>query len=136
MTTSINLKDLTIKYPVFGFRSKSIKSLVLNRTIGGLINIPGDYAVPEIVALDSINMVVKQNERVGLVGHNGSGKSTLLRVIMGSYPPTAGKIIVNGRISSMINLTLGVDDNLTAVENIELRLRILGLSPSFIKSSI
>jgi len=136
MTASIELQDLCIRYPIYGFRSKSLKSLILNKTIGGIIDIPGDYSSPEIVALNGINLSISENERVGLFGHNGAGKSTLLRVIMGSYHPSSGKIIVRGSISSMINLTLGIDENLTGVENIELRLRILGFSPRMVKNSI
>jgi lipopolysaccharide transport system ATP-binding protein len=136
MNPEINITNLEIRYPIFGFRSKSIKSLILNKSIGGIINIPGNYDNPEIIALNNLNITIKANERVGIVGSNGSGKSTLLRVILGSYPPTKGQINVHGKISSMINLTLGIDDNLTALENIELRLRILGYSNSLIKNSI
>jgi ABC-type polysaccharide/polyol phosphate transport system ATPase subunit len=109
MTVSIEFNDLSVSYPIYGFRSKSIKSLILNKTIGGIINIPGDYSSPEIIALRQINLKIDSNERVGLIGHNGSGKSTLLRVIMGSYPATSGSINVLVRVSSMINLKLGID---------------------------
>lgn len=136
MTTSIKLNELSIRYPIYGFRSKSLKALILNKTIGGIIDIPGDYSPPEIVALDRINLTISENERVGLFGHNGAGKSTLLRVIMGSYHPSSGNIAVKGKISSMINLTLGIDENLTGIENIELRLRILGFSPSAVKNAM
>ena len=136
MSISIKIHDLSVRYPIYGFRSKSLKSLILNKTLGGLINIPGDYSTPEIIALNKLNLTISENEKVGLIGHNGSGKSTLLRVILGSYPPSSGQIHVNGRISSMINLTLGVDENLNAIENINLRLRILGLSALEIKRSI
>lgn len=136
MKPSISFNELSIRYPIYGFRSKSLKSLILNKTIGGLIDISGDYSTPEIIALNQINLTISENERVGLFGHNGAGKSTLLRVIMGSYHPSSGNIFVNGKISSMINLTLGIDENLTGVENIELRLRILGYSSKHVKNSL
>jgi ABC-type polysaccharide/polyol phosphate transport system ATPase subunit len=61
-------------------------------------------SVVEVRALQDISLQVNEGERVGLIGHNGAGKSTLLRVLAGIYPPTAGRCVVEGEVSSIFNI--------------------------------
>jgi len=67
---------------------------------------------------------------VGLVGHNGAGKTTLLRLLGGVYEPTGGQIDVQGTVTSLIDVTLGMDMESTGYENIVLRGMMLGMSKS------
>lgn len=83
-------------------------------------------------ALKDIDFHIEKGEVVGIVGANGAGKSTLLKVVSGVYKPTTGSIIVNGKISPMIELGAGFDGELTARENIYLNGAILGYSKKFI----
>ncbi len=83
------------------------------------------------VALDCVNVEIKKGDVYGIVGLNGSGKSTLLKLISGILKPTFGKIVVNGRISPLIELGAGFNMELTARENIYLNGAVLGYSKRF-----
>jgi ABC-2 type transport system ATP-binding protein len=85
-------------------------------------------------ALKDIDFHINKGEVVGIVGANGAGKSTLLKVVSGVYKPTTGSVIVNGKISPMIELGAGFDGELTARENIYLNGAILGYSKEFLDS--
>lgn len=74
----------------------------------------------EFWALRNINFQVEQGASLALMGVNGSGKSTLLKVIAGILQPTKGKVVTNGTIAPLIEITGGFDRSLTARENIYL----------------
>ena len=52
---------------------------------------------PGIIANDNVNLEVRKNEVLAILGENGAGKSTLMSVLFGAYPPDAGKILINGK---------------------------------------
>ena len=61
----------------------------------------------EFYALKGINLEIKKGEILGIVGRNGSGKSTLLKLITGIIQPGSGRIVVNGRVSALLELGSG-----------------------------
>lgn len=79
-------------------------------------------------ALDNISFEVKKGERIGIIGHNGAGKSTLLKLISRVTGPTDGKIYLNGRVASMLEVGTGFHEELTGRENIYLNGAILGMT--------
>lgn len=79
------------------------------------------------LVFNKINFSINQGETVGIVGKNGAGKSTLLKLIAGVTQPTKGKVVVNGRVAPVIELTAGFHHELTGLENIYLNAAILGL---------
>ncbi len=79
-------------------------------------------------ALKDINFEVKKGEFFGIVGRNGSGKSTLLKIIAGIYQPTTGKVTVNGKLVSFIELGVGFNPELSGRENVYLNGAMLGFS--------
>lgn len=81
-----------------------------------------------VQALCDITLNVQAGHRVGLIGPNGAGKSTLLRVMAGIYAPTRGKYAVQGKISTLLTSTVGMNANATGRENIFLSARTLGMS--------
>jgi ABC-type polysaccharide/polyol phosphate transport system ATPase subunit len=85
--------------------------------------------VIEVRALQEINLQVGKGDRLGIVGHNGAGKSTLLRVLAGIYQPTAGRIAVDGRVSSLFDISLGWETDGTGWENIAYRSYLQGETP-------
>ena len=84
-------------------------------------------------AVDNVSFKIKKGEAVALFGKNGAGKSTILKMITEVAFPTSGKIIVNGRVSALLELTSGFDLEFTGRENIYLKGQILGLTNKEIK---
>lgn len=78
--------------------------------------------------LNGVSLKIKQGETVGLIGRNGCGKSTLLKLISGIYYPNAGKITINGRVSSLLELGAGFHPDMTGRENIYINASIFGLT--------
>lgn len=87
-------------------------------------------------ALDDVSFEVPRGTTFGLVGHNGSGKSTLLKILAGVYRPTAGSLLVDGRVSALLELGAGFHGELTGRENIYLNGAILGLSRTQVDDAI
>ncbi len=84
----------------------------------------------DLVALRDVSFAVEPGEFFGIVGRNGSGKSTLLKCLAGIYAIDDGRIYVNGRMATFIELGVGFNPDLAARENIVLNGVMLGLSPA------
>lgn len=78
-------------------------------------------------ALKDINFEIKKGDRVGIIGKNGAGKSTLLKMISRISAPTEGRIYINGRVASLLEVGTGFNQELTGRENIYLNGAILGM---------
>ncbi|MBB3286301.1 MULTISPECIES: ABC transporter ATP-binding protein [unclassified Rhizobium] len=133
--TSISLEKVTVDFPIFNARGRSLKNRVLNMATGGSINSEGNGVVV-VRGLDAISLELRRHDRVGLVGHNGSGKTTLLRVLTGVYVPTSGKIDIQGKCTSLINISLGIDPEATGRQNIFLRGALLGFRKEEMKTKL
>ena len=95
--------------------------------IAGRAIVQGDE-IEEFWALKNINFSVQPGDRVGIVGRNGSGKSTMLKVLSRITDPTEGRIRINGRVSSLLEVGTGFHPELTGRENVFLNGAILGMS--------
>ena len=84
-------------------------------------------------ALKKIDFEVKQGEVLGIIGLNGAGKSTLLKILSRVTTPTTGKITINGRMASLLEVGTGFHPELTGRENVFLNGAILGMSKQEIK---
>ena len=124
--TKIILDNVSLTYPVYGSNGRSFKRSLINITTGGRLNKEANHVVVE--ALRHVSFTLQSGDRVGLLGHNGAGKTTLLRVLAQIYEPTHGKMITQGRISSLFDIELGMDPESTGYENIITRGLLLGLS--------
>ena len=124
---TVTVKNLTLRFPVYGVDAKSLKKHLARITVGGKLGRTGMGAT-EVTALSNINLQLRSGDRLGLIGHNGSGKTTLLRALAGAYEPDEGTIDVHGQIAAMLDLSLGIDPSATGLDNIRLRGRIAGLT--------
>ncbi len=84
--------------------------------------------MPIIEALRDITLTLEHGARVGLVGHNGAGKSTLLRLLSGIYEPTRGSATIRGRVAPVFDLGVGMDPEISGLENIVVRGLFLGMT--------
>jgi len=133
--TSISLEKVTVDFPIYNARGRSLKNRVLTMATGGSINSEGNGVVV-VRGLDAISLELRRHDRVGLVGHNGSGKTTLLRVLTGVYVPTSGRIDIQGKCTSLINISLGIDPEATGRQNIFLRGALLGFRKEEMKMKL
>ena len=80
------------------------------------------------LALNDLSFDVEKGETIGIIGHNGAGKSTILKLICRVTAPSKGKIYMNGRITSMLEVGTGFHPELTGRENVYLNGAILGMT--------
>lgn len=131
----ISAEQISVEFPIWNPSRQSLKNAVLRATTGGRLARESGKCVV-VQALSDLSFEFKRGDRVGLVGHNGSGKTTLLRVLSGIYEPVRGRLEVVGRVSSLLDLSLGMDHEATGFENIVLRGVLLGLPPSVLADKV
>lgn len=88
----------------------------------------GNASDEEFWALKDINLEIKKGDVLGIVGKNGAGKSTLLKILSQITKPTTGRIEINGRVASLLEVGTGFHPELTGRENIYLNGTILGMT--------
>jgi len=90
----------------------------------------------QLSVLDKVSFEVKAGETVGLMGRNGSGKSTLLKIIAGIYPPDRGIVRAYGALTPILELGVGWNPELDAIDNIFLLGGVMGLSLGDIRAGV
>ena len=126
VVAALGMRAVTVELPVYGARTRSLRKAFVHRGTGGLVG--ADGATLTVRALDDVSLAFGDGDRVGVVGANGAGKTTLLRVLAGVYEPTAGEVWAAGRIGSLLDVTLGFDEEATGRENIVTCGLLAGLS--------
>jgi ABC-2 type transport system ATP-binding protein len=96
---------------------------------------PSRGSSSKFTALEQVSFDVAQGETFGVLGHNGSGKSTLLKLMAGIMRPTAGRVLVRGRLAALLELGAGFHPDLTGRENIYLNGSILGLDRNYVRAA-
>lgn len=119
---AVSVENVTVKYRAMLEQRQTMKS-----ALGRLGR--NKQEVRYIQALKDVSLTVKQGEFLGVIGHNGAGKSTLLRTIAGILPPTQGRIVVNGHVTTLLSVGIGFNGELTGRENIKLGGLANGLRP-------
>lgn len=126
------LKNVTVEFPIHTVTSRSIKNTFISTISNGKLT--NDQKFPVVKGIKNISLNLKPGDRLGVTGPNGSGKTTLLRTIAGIYAPTDGVMSIKGRISSLLDVSFGLDPEATGLENIRMRGVLMGLSLNQIKS--
>ncbi len=106
----------------------------LRETIAGFFSTNDTKRTEDFWALNKVSFQVKRGEAVGVIGKNGAGKSTLLKVLSRITEPTQGRIEIDGRVSSLLEVGTGFHPELTGRENVYLNGTILGMSRAEVKA--
>lgn len=133
--SKIIASNLSIEFPIYGASGRSLKNSALNLLTGGVLATNAKDMVI-VKALNNINFEWNTGDRIGIVGNNGSGKTTLLRALSGAYHPTSGALDVQGKVASMLSITLGMEGDATGLENIKFRGTLMGLNQQQINDLI
>ena len=118
----IEFKHVTKTYKLFKNDKQRFKAIFSKKT-----------GYKKKVAVSDLSFQIRRGESVALLGKNGAGKSTILKMITGVAYPTSGEIVVNGRVSALLELTAGFDPEFTGRENIYFRGQLMGLSDDEIR---
>jgi len=90
----------------------------------------------EHYALNDVSFNIRKGETLGIIGTNGAGKSTILKIITGVLSPSQGEIIVDGRISALLELGAGFNGEYSGLENVYLNGTMLGFSHEEIEEKL
>lgn len=131
----IQLNNVCVDFPIYNTTGRSLKNQLMQAATGGLLG-SNEQGSVVVRALQNITLEINEGDRIGILGHNGAGKTTLLRVISGIYEPTGGSVLVKGKVSSLIDINLGMDSEATGMENIYFRGALLGYRRRWLSSKI
>src|SRR5437868_13824255 len=120
----IELDRVGLTFRVRHDKRTSLKELVL-----GSVLRRSRGPVVEVRALRDVCLEGRQGDRIAVIGHNGAGKSTLLKLLAGIYPPSEGRRLVEGRVSSLFDFSLGFEIDSSGWDNIAFRCSLQGETP-------
>ena len=131
---SIHLNSVSVNFPIYNFGTRFLKKKFLQLTTGGVLS--DQEKVVFVKSLDKVTLTFNHGDRVGLIGHNGAGKSTLLRALASIYEPVEGTMRCEGKVTSLLNIMLGINPESTGYENIIVRGLLLGLTRKEIQKKL
>jgi len=123
---AIKVENLSKRYMIGGDSQATLRE-----SLGSLFR---NGQKEEFWALRDINFEIKKGEAIGIIGRNGAGKSTLLKILSRITSPTSGRVEINGRLASLLEVGTGFHPELTGRENIFLNGSLLGMTKLEIKS--
>ena len=127
----IELTDVSITFNAHQQKRLSLKEYVVRGMFRRGVN-----PVLRVHALSNFNLVARDGDRIGVIGHNGAGKTTLLKTLAGVYPPTTGTRVVEGSMCSLFDITLGFEYEASGWENILYRAYLQGETPASIRDKL
>ncbi len=131
--TAIQVENLTKQYVLRQQQASNytaLRDVIVDKAKSMLSGGTGKTTKDTFLALDDISFSIQAGDRVGIIGRNGAGKSTLLKVLSRIVAPTKGRITLEGRIASLLEVGTGFHPELTGRENVFLNGSILGMSKS------
>lgn len=124
----LRLHDVSVEFPIYQGSSRSLKkALLATSTQGNLARDAFDRI--NVRALSALTFDVENGDRLALVGLNGAGKTTLLKVLAGIYEPTHGRLLASGKVSAILDASVGLNPDATGRENIILRGMYMDIHP-------
>jgi ABC-type polysaccharide/polyol phosphate transport system ATPase subunit len=120
----IRIEEVSRRFRVYPKEARTLKELIVTR---------GRGRGEDVWALSGVDLLASPGEAVGLVGRNGSGKTTLLKLVAGIIRPTRGRVVVGGRVASLLELGAGFHPEFTGRENVFLNGALHGLSRAQIR---
>jgi ABC-type polysaccharide/polyol phosphate transport system ATPase subunit len=120
----IELVNANLVYRIRQYHRLTLKEMLVRQMFRRSVN-----PVIEVHALKDVSFSVREGERFGVIGHNGAGKSTLLKLLADIYPVESGIRIVEGKISSLFDISLGFEPEANGWENIAFRSYLQGETP-------
>lgn len=133
----IELSGVDVEFPIYDVNTRRlVRTDILRQSLGGKLGTSKQNKRVVVTALSNLNLKIQHGDRVGLIGHNGAGKTTLLRVLAGIYHPARGRIRVDGHISPLFDIALGMELDATGYENINIMGMLLGMSRAEIRRSV
>ena len=133
--TYIELKNVNLELPVYQGSKLSLKKELINFASGGKIFKANNNNI-SVRVLENISLELKNGDRLGVIGKNGSGKTSFLRLVNGIYDPSSGSKTLKGSIGSLIDISLGTDQEMSGRENIYVRGYLIGLKKEEIENKI
>lgn len=119
MSNAIEINNVWKKYRIYHDRAFTLKERVLFK---------GQSRYDDFWALKGLSLEIEKGKSVGLVGQNGSGKSTLLKLLTRIIYPDRGRLKINGKVSSLLELGAGFHPDFTGLENIYMNAAIFGMT--------
>lgn len=126
----VHIENATLLYPSSPYNALTLKEEVFRLFRLG----KPTRLLYDVRALENVNLRINEGEKVGIIGRNGAGKSTLLKAIASLYPLQSGRILTEGKIRAMFDLSLGFEFEATGRENITYRGLLLGETPKSIRA--
>jgi lipopolysaccharide transport system ATP-binding protein len=124
---AINVESISKKYILGKKKESSLRS-----TLSSVLKRSKTENL-DFWALENISFAIEKGDMVGIIGKNGAGKSTLLKILSQITKPSSGKIKINGRVASLLEVGTGFHPELTGRENIFLNGTILGMTRKEVK---
>ncbi|MFQ5797011.1 MAG: ABC transporter ATP-binding protein [Candidatus Bipolaricaulia bacterium] len=136
MTAVVRFDNVSKKFTLRHERTRSFQEAALAFLRGGVLSLlkGRDNSREELWALKDVSFAVERGQTLGIIGPNGSGKSTVLKLITRILEPTSGQVVVQGRVSALIELGAGFHPDLTGRENVYLNGSLLGFSRKEMKA--
>ena len=124
MTPIIEIENITKKFRLGALHQPY---LTLRDNFKSLYNTFNRKKADDFLALNNVSFNVYPGESVGIIGKNGAGKSTLLKILSRITPPTSGRIILRGKVASLLEVGTGFHGELSGRENIYFNGSLLGM---------